>query len=101
MTRHRRRFVFHPAPEIRRPSARRAIYRDRRAAPAGKLWDDVWTIPRLAGTHRGRIKAFPAQLPIRLLRPIVACASEPGDLVIDPFSGSATTGAAGIELGRR
>ena len=44
---------------------------------------------------------FPTQLPIALLRPIVACASRPGDLVVDPFSGSGTTGAACIELGRR
>jgi DNA modification methylase len=36
-----------------------------------------------------------------LLRRVVACASGPGDLVVDPFSGSATTGAACVELGRR
>jgi DNA modification methylase len=35
-----------------------------------------------------------------LLRPIIGCASNPGDLVIDPFCGSATTGVAAIELGR-
>ncbi len=44
---------------------------------------------------------FPTQLPLALLRPIVACASDPGDLVVDPFSGSGTTGHACIELGRR
>jgi DNA modification methylase len=31
----------------------------------------------------------------------VACASDPGDLVVDPFSGSASTGAACLNLGRR
>ena len=36
-----------------------------------------------------------------LLRPIVACASEPGDLVLDPVSGSGTTGMASLDLGRR
>jgi DNA modification methylase len=35
------------------------------------------------------------------LRPIIACASNPGDLVIDPFCGSATTGRICIEYGRR
>jgi DNA modification methylase len=42
MTRHRRRFAFNGrAPEIRRPSDRQSKYRDRWAAPAGKLLDDV------------------------------------------------------------
>jgi site-specific DNA-methyltransferase (adenine-specific) len=101
------RFVFNDAAEeIRRPSARLAIYRDARAVPDGKLLDDLWVFSRVAGTHDERLKtpdgqsAAPTQLPIGLLRAIVACASEPGDLVVDPFSGSGTTGAACIELGR-
>jgi DNA modification methylase len=32
---------------------------------------------------------------------VIACASGPGDLVLDPFSGSATTRAAALRLGRR
>jgi site-specific DNA-methyltransferase (adenine-specific) len=114
MTRHPRRFVFNRRdPEIRRPSDREAVYKDKRAKnpkrpkPPGKLHDDVWIIPRLAETHAERRKtpdgetAFPTQLPIRLLRRVVACASQPGNLVVDPFNGSGTTGAACIELGRR
>lgn len=108
MVRDPRRLVFNAdAPAIRRPSDRLAKHRDRRANPAGKLLDDVWAIPRLAMTHAERIKApdgrsaFPTQLPLELLRRVVACAPEPGDLVLDPFSGSATTGAACIGLGRR
>jgi DNA modification methylase len=31
----------------------------------------------------------------------VACASGPGDLVVDPLAGSGTAGAACVELGRR
>jgi site-specific DNA-methyltransferase (adenine-specific) len=106
-TKHRKRFVFNAdAPEVRRPSDRQAIYRDKRGKPEGKLWDDVWgikpPIPRLARSHKKeRIPGFPTQLPIRLLRPIVAGCSDVGDLVIDPFCGSATTGAACLELGRR
>jgi adenine-specific DNA-methyltransferase len=38
---------------------------------------------------------------LALVRPIIACASDPGDVVIDVFSGSATTGATALELGRR
>lgn len=66
------------------------------------LIDDVWTdIPRLAGTHAERIEAFPTQLPVSLLRRVVLCATDPGDLIIDPFSGSGTTGEAAISFDRR
>jgi site-specific DNA-methyltransferase (adenine-specific) len=95
-----RRFTFH-RDAVTTPSARQAVYGDKRANPEGKILDDVWIIPRVAGTHRERIKGFPTQLPEELLRRVVGCASDPGDLVIDPFSGSATTGAACLELGRR
>jgi DNA modification methylase len=98
------RFVFH-AEAVSRPSDRQLKYNDPRANPDGKLWDDVWginpPIPRLAGTHTERIPDFPTQLPLSLLMPIVGCASDPGDLVLDPFNGSGTTGAASIRLGRR
>jgi DNA modification methylase/ParB-like chromosome segregation protein Spo0J len=101
-----RRFVFNDFLEdIRRLSDRQAKYKDGRADPGGKLWDDVWgvkpPIERLVDNSKERLPGFPTQLPLALLRPIVACASDPGDLVLDPFSGSGTTGAACIELGRR
>ena len=98
--RHPRRFVFH-AGAVRRSSDRLAIYNDKRANPAGKTWDDVWEIPRLAGTHKERLAGFPTQLPLALLRPVIGCASDSGDLVLDPFAGSGTAGVAALETGRR
>ena len=95
-----KRFVFHPE-AVLRPSARQAKYGDSRAAPNGKIWDDVWVIPRLPGNAKERIPGFPTQVPLAIARAIVGACSDPGDLVVDPFSGSATTGAAAIELGRR
>jgi site-specific DNA-methyltransferase (adenine-specific) len=95
------RFVFH-AETVRVPSARQEVYNDRRANPDGKVMDDVWSdIPRLAGTHGERIAGFPTQLPVVLLSRIIAVASDPDDLILDPFSGSGTTGAAALALGRR
>jgi site-specific DNA-methyltransferase (adenine-specific) len=41
------------------------------------------------------------QLPLELLQRVVGCASDPGDEVLDPFSGSGTTGEACILSGRR
>ena len=77
----------------------------RSANPEGKVWDDIWginpAIPRICGTFKERIAGAANQLPLALLRPIIGCASDPGDLVIDPFVGSGTTGVAALELDRR
>lgn len=43
----------------------------------------------------------PATFPRELARRCILLGSKPGDLVLDPFSGSGTTGVAAIELGRR
>lgn len=93
-------FVFNPE-AVTRPSDRQIKYGDSRAASGGKIWDDVWQIPRLTGTCVERIPDFPTQLPLALVEPIVLCASMPGDLVVDPFNGSGTTGVASIRNGRK
>lgn len=99
-TRDPRKWVFN-FDAVKCESARQKIG-DARANPSGKTLDDVWTdIPRLAGVHPERIPDFPTQLPIALLRRIVNCCAAPGDLVIDPFNGSGTTGVAAIERGCR
>lgn len=95
-----REFVFNPEP-VTRPSDRQTKYGDSRAASGGKIWDDVWQIPRLTGTCAERIPDFPTQLPLALVEPIVLCASMPSDLVVDPFNGSGTTGVASVRNGRK
>jgi DNA modification methylase len=93
-------FVFNHEP-VTRPSDRQTKYGDSRAAAGGKLWDDVWQIARLTGTCSERIPDFPTQLPLALVEPIVLCGSMPGDLVVDPFNGSGTTGVAAVRNGRK
>jgi DNA modification methylase len=46
-------------------------------------------------------KSHPAQKPLSAMRWLVNSLSRPGDLVVDPFCGSGTTGIAAIQLGRR
>ena len=93
-------FVFNED-AVTRESDRQTKYNDARANPGGKLLDDVWfDIPRLAGTATERLPDFPTQLPLALLGRIVRCASMPADLVLDPFCGSGTTGAASLAAGR-
>jgi DNA modification methylase len=74
---------------------------DKRADPGGKVMGDVWTDSRLQGTSSEKIDGFDNQLPLSLVRRIVECASEPGDLVIDPFNGTGTTAVASVLAGRR
>ena len=69
-------------------------------AARGKLPTDVWwmTIVPPGGKER---TGYPTQKPVRLLERIVAASSRPGDLVLDPYAGSGTTGLAAARLGRR
>lgn len=83
------------------PSARQTKYGDKRANPTGKVFDDVWTIPRVCGTFRERVDGVPTQLPLALVRRIVLGLSRPDHLVVDPFTGSGTTGVVCIEHERR
>ena len=92
MVRSPHQFTFNCA-AVSTQSDRQKKYNDKRANPAGKILDDVWIIPRVAGTHSERIRGVPTQLPMELLRRVIGCSSNPGDLVIDPFSGSGTTAA--------
>jgi DNA modification methylase len=112
-----KRYTFNPD-DIRVPSARQTTYADRRANPVGKLpddtWvlrpqetdahfredDDTWYVPRVCGTFRERVN-HPCQMPEAVLERIIRVASNPGDLVLDPFAGSGTTVAVAKKLGRK
>lgn len=95
-----KRFTFN-ADAVNRPSDRQTKYKDSRANPSGKNWDDVWMIPRLVGNAAERIPDAPTQVPLAIMRAIVGCSSSPGDLVVDPFNGSGSSGHAAVELKRR
>lgn len=63
--------------------------------------DDTWYFSRVAGTFKERQGFHGCQMPEQLLGRIVRVCSKPGDLVVDPFSGSGTTLAVAKKLGRR
>jgi len=97
---HKKNFTFNEH-AVRVPSDRQLIYNDRRANPIGKMPNDVWDeFPRVCGTFKERTGWHPCQMPERLLKRIIAVSSNPGDCVLDPFSGSGTTAAAAYQLGR-
>jgi modification methylase len=72
--------------------------------------DDVqmrsdWTFALCTGEERlkggnGK-KLHPTQKPEALLARVILSSSRPGDLVLDPFSGTGTTGAVAKRVGRR
>ncbi len=100
------------------PSARQLVYADKRASP-GRLPDDTWILrpqdlpesfsaeedtwyfPRVAGTFKEREGFHGCQMPEQLLGRIIKVSSNPGELVLDPFSGSATSVAVAKKLGRK
>lgn len=60
---------------------------------------DVWEIPYLNPKAKERV-GYPSQKPILLLERIIELASNPGDIVLDPFCGSGTTIIAAKLLNR-
>jgi DNA modification methylase len=87
------------ADDVRVRSARQE-QGDKRADPKGRVPGDVWTFPRVCGTFRER-RGHVCQTPKRVLERIVRVASNPGDLVLDPFAGTGTALAVARSLGRR
>ena len=65
----------------------------------GKLPTDVWWHTIVSPTGKEKT-GYPTQKPLGILRRVIQASSKEGDLVLDFFAGSGTTGAAAAELGR-
>lgn len=113
---HSTELVIWAAPQRSKPMLHTFNYREMKALNGGKQMRDVWKmdyeVPEPGGsqvvwtlpTPGKREKAHgthPTQKPLSLLERVIECSTAPGDVVLDPFSGSGTTGAAAVALGRR
>ena len=116
--------------ENRVPSARMLVYNDKRGNPKGRLPDDTWIIPpsnveetfalrpqdledcflptesdwyfpRVAGTFKERAGFHGCQMPEQLLGRIIRTCSNENEVVMDPFSGSASTLIVAKKLNRK
>lgn len=63
----------------------------------GKREGSVWKVPPVPPRRR----IHPTQKPVELLRRLIVKSSEPGEVVLDPFGGSAATAEAALLEGRR
>ena len=61
---------------------------------------DVWNIPALNGQAKERT-GYPTQKPLALYERMIKASTNPGDMVLDPFAGCATTCVAAEQLGRQ
>ena len=61
---------------------------------------NVWDFPRVRYLM-DEYENHPTQKPEALLKRIILASSNPGDIVLDPFAGSFTTGAVAVASGRK
>ncbi len=99
-------YMFHPE-RSKDPRTEKALKRAQ--IPAGarisasdttKLPMDVWLIQALNPVENERLD-YPTQKPERLLDRVIKVSSNPGDIILDCFAGSGTTGAVAEKLGRK
>jgi site-specific DNA-methyltransferase (adenine-specific) len=94
-------------------------YARMKAENGGKQMRDVWNLPKsgdeeLTADGQGRVwtqisprkgekahGSHPTQKPLSLLERVIESSTREGEVVLDPFNGSGTTGAAALRLGRR
>lgn len=62
--------------------------------------DNVWMLSAPSADEK-RFGKHPTQKPVELLRRIILASTKEGDLVLDPFCGSSTTGVAAVLLDRK
>ncbi len=109
---HSTEIVLWAAPSRRKPLAHTFHYREMKADNGGKQMRDLWQLPEPDGEQvvwslptparsEKKLGRHPTQKPRPLLDRIVRAGSSPGELVLDPFNGSGTTGVAALTAGRR
>jgi DNA modification methylase len=71
----------------------------------GKVGANVWVIPLCTGKERLKndegTRLHSTQKPAELLRRVIMTSTNEGDIILDPFAGTGTTGHLAEDLGRR
>jgi site-specific DNA-methyltransferase (adenine-specific) len=93
-----KRYIFNAEAVERIPYMAPGLVGPEKAA-RGKLPTDTWWCTIVSPTGREKT-GYPTQKPVGILTRIVQASSNPGDLVLDFFAGSGTTGEVAWRLGR-
>jgi site-specific DNA-methyltransferase (adenine-specific) len=109
---HSTELLLWAAPRRLKPLPHTFHYRDMKKENGGKQMRDLWAVPEPGGDQvvwsvptppksEKQAGRHPTQKPLALLDRIVRAGSSPGEVVLDPFNGSGTTGVAALRAGRR
>jgi site-specific DNA-methyltransferase (adenine-specific) len=109
---HSTEILLWAAPARQKPLKHTFHYKDMKVENGGKQMRDLWQLPEPDGEQvvwslptpaksEKSLGRHPTQKPLALLDRIVRAASSAGELVVDPFNGSGTTGVAALTAGRR
>ena len=93
--------VEYPKPKTQRNGERKHYQVEKWIAPETSVDVNVWEYNVGTASGDSGMGDHPAYFPEALAGDHIATWSNPGDLVLDPFSGSGTTAKAAKELGRR
>jgi site-specific DNA-methyltransferase (adenine-specific) len=93
-----KQYFFDSATVDREPYMAPGLVTEEKVA-LGKLPTDVWWHTIVSPTGKEKT-GYPTQKPIGILRRIIQASSKEGDLVLDFFAGSGTTGVVANQLGR-
>ncbi|MGP6173646.1 DNA-methyltransferase [Corynebacterium sp. A21] len=97
---HTLKYPSHPQAETSAYGKGQGKRDDWQPHPMGAKAKDVITIPTTCNGMNEKTP-HPTQKPEELVRKFIFAVSEPGDVVLDPFSGSGTTAVVAAQLGRR
>ena len=76
----------------------RSYLDDAKGTPVPDWWTDIHSLGQTQSKER---TGYPTQKPLALYKRIIKASSNPGDMVLDPFAGCATTCVAAEQLGRQ
>jgi site-specific DNA-methyltransferase (adenine-specific) len=74
-------------------------YEEMKAENGGRQMKNVWRFSTPSAEEK-QLGKHPTQKPVALITRCLKATTDSGDLVLDPFSGSASTGVAALRLGR-
>ena len=81
-------------------SKHRFNYQKMKEEAGGKQMKNIWRFNSPSKKEKG-VGKHPTQKPLDLLYRIIRASTDKGSIVLDPFSGSSTTGIASYNLGRK